>query len=229
MPKPNYERLSIRTIELPAQLLSVNGIQIFLMCAGIGSRWRYAYPKQLAMIDGVPNITRTFQMLATMGIDETDIYVIVNQQTFDMFPPTRNLLVVPVSNREIDRFRNSFKAIDYTKRIIYLYGDVVYDRNDLITILSLQYNCFVGSVGNNGLTTKKWGEICAVIAQNIDMFIEDVNDTASKFEAGMIDREIGWEVYSSHKANYQFILTNGKTNDYDTIEEYQIIKKSYEQ
>lgn len=224
MPPTEY----VAHIDAQSESLPITDVSVFIMCAGLGDRWKAPYPKQLATIDGIPNVKRTIKQLKEAGIPDTDIVVIVNHNVCDQYPTDLNILIVPPSNREINRFRNAFAVADHGKRLIYLYGDVVYDINDLLMIVTTKTDAFVGSAGNNRLTHKKYGEIYAVIVCDVQQFKNDVNDVAHKFETKQITREIGWEVYSNHRSHYNFVNTTGSTDDYDTIEEYEILKRLYE-
>lgn len=205
-----------------------DNVCIIIMCAGLGNRWKLSYPKQIALIQGVPNIVRTVDILLALGLNIANIKITVNEANFTFFPTNLPLFITPASDREIDRFRNVFSIINDYEKIIYLYGDVVYDKDDLNFILRHQKDAFLGSIYGNTITNKKCGEICAVVIYDIARFISNVNEVANKYESKLITREIGWEVYSNRLGTYPFLELSDKTNDYDTVEEYLALKDFYD-
>lgn len=200
---------------------------IIIMCAGIGQRWGTTFPKQLSIVQGKPNLVRTIDLLKEMVVPDDNIIVTVNQENAKHFPTSLNLYKVDTSTREIDRFRNAFSFIKNYKRVVYLYGDVVYDKADLQRIMVQDRDAFLGRTGRNRLTKKGWDEIYAVVLYDIQRFIDDVNEVAHKFETGKIGREIGWEVYNNRPGTYQFVELSLRTDDYDTKEEYELVKRLY--
>lgn len=227
MPRNNRAKVApLTTIDIK---LPVDPQYVVIMCAGVGKRWDYNIPKPLAEIGGKSNILRTIGMLQKFGISNDSITVTVNHNNINMFPKDLPLLSVPVSNREIDRFRNAFPIISATtsKRIVFLYGDVVYDLNDMYAILTTKDSTFFGNKAGNAKTNKKWGEIYGLAICNIRLFIDHVNEVAYRFETNQIGREIGWDVYNANKNIYKFVNLSHKTDDYDTIAEYRIIKDLY--
>lgn len=193
------------------------------MCAGNGTRWDSDTPKQLALIDNEPNIIRTINKLLNLGVGMEKIFVTVNEQNIVHFPKGLNL-VLGKSEREIDRFRNTFSIIDGYDKIIYLYGDVIYFDEDLEKIISEKDDSFLGRSGYNE-RTKKAGEIFAVVITDIENFIENVNDVADKFEKKILKRELGWEVFNNKKEKYKFVELSKDIDDYDYMSEYNLLKQ----
>lgn len=112
---------------------------IVIMCAGEGKRWEKDYPKQMAIVEGVPNVIRTYNMVIENNFSRKNIFITVNKDNKNYFPSDLNL-IVGSSSREIDRFRNAFSLMENYERTIFLYGDVVYHYNDMKQILSLDYD-----------------------------------------------------------------------------------------
>jgi hypothetical protein len=109
------------------------------MCAGEGKRWNKEYPKQMALVEGVPNLNRIHNMIIENGFSKENIFVTVNSENKRYFPSDLNM-ITGSSSREIDRFRNAFTLMQDYERIVFLYGDTIYHHNDMRTILFLTYD-----------------------------------------------------------------------------------------
>jgi hypothetical protein len=214
---------------------------IIIMCAGEGKRWEKDYPKHMAIVEGVPNVVRTHNMVIANGVSEKNIFLTVNEQNKDYFPSNFNL-ILGNSSREIDRFRNAFTLMKDYERTIFLYGDAIYHYRDMKQILSLNYNpkldlsnknnkrnCYVffGRTSGNPVTNKPYRELYALSIIAKEIFMDDVNKVALDFEAGKIKTEIGWQVYESlyHKKYKTFTELSYYTEDYDTLLQYEHITK----
>jgi len=210
--------------------LNLNGIKVVIMCAGDGKRWAIDYPKQLAIIEDKPNVVRTLSMLTSIGVPIGDICITVNELHLAKYPNNLPLTPVPQSNREIDRFRNAFPWLEQSdvRKVIFLYGDVAYHQADMHLILSTEYDSFMGHIGGNNLTNKKWGEIQAVVTLCPAKFFAHVDGVASLYESNHIGRETGWEIYRTHRQDYVFKQLSDFTDDYDTIEEHRAVSVLYQ-
>lgn len=197
-------------------------IDVYIMCAGNGKRFGGCKPIQL--VEGKPNYVRTIDILKELGIENVTISVCENY--WDLFEYENK--IKGSSDREIDRFRN-FRSI-LTKPSLILYGDVVYDKEDLKNVLehckSATKIIFFGLRTNNKLTKKAHEEIKGVFIWDVDSFYNAVDIAADKFEKGYVAREIGWEVFKELK-NIDFISLSEYTDDFDTPQEYEFLLKVY--
>lgn len=209
--------------------LNLNGIKVVIMCAGEGKRWAIDHPKQLAIIEDKPNVVRTLSMLTSIGVPIGDICITVNELHLAKYPNNLPLTPVPQSNREIDRFRNAFHWLEQfnARKVIFLYGDVAYHQSDMHVILSTECDSFMGHIGGNNLTNKKWGEIQAVVTLHPAKFFAHVEGVASLYESNQIGRETGWEIYRKYQQEYVFRQLSDYTDDYDTIEEHRAVSVLY--
>lgn len=193
------------------------------MCAGNGKRFGACKPIQI--IQGTPNYLRTIQLLNKLGVD--DITISVPEDKQELFEYKNK--IVGGNDREIDRFRN-FRNLLTSPGII-LYGDVVYDREDLKIILNnvtAKQTIFFGLKDYNELTGRGDHEIKGLFVFDPSEFYNAVDNVASKFERGIIKREIGWEVYNELKGKTIFINLSDYTDDFDTPKEYLTLMKIYD-
>ena len=211
-------------------------MKIIIACAGNSKRFSTGKPKHIEYINGEPNINRTINILNRLNIK--NIKITVSEKNKFYFENLNIPLIIGSCEREIDRYRNIFTELE--DKTIILYGDVVYDIDDLCSILSYtsKNNIFFGRLFKNKLTKKPHGEIFGVIVNDKEKFIKDTNKTAKLFEEKKIQRELGWDVYRvSEKLNLDirnvvktknFLEVSDMTDDFDTYQEYEIIKKIYE-
>jgi NDP-sugar pyrophosphorylase family protein len=222
---------------------------LFIMCAGKNTRWQNNKPKALAEFNGIPNIIRTIGLIKDYGFNIDQIFLTVNNNNYHYFYNFDVKLIIGSCDREIDRFRNVFNYIDNCSRVVLLYGDTFYDSKDIYKILDKQSDCFFGRLSGNKLTQKPHQEIFGIVIKNIEMFRTTVNNVVKKYDEGKLKREIGWDVYnlslSQHNKKitrigrngslhssliqnniYEFISLSDYTDDFDSIEEYELIKNT---
>ena len=197
-------------------------MKTIILCAGKGDRYNRRYPKSLESINGEMNYKRTINLLLKNNIE--DVLVSTSKENTKFFDYSNK--IVGSNKREIDRFRNLRDVINGEALI--LYGDVVYHPDDIKLILnSLNKDILpFGRKEGNTLTGKVYGEIMGVFIRDYKRFFKAVDDTAIYFEKGIIPRELTWEVMKVAKIE-DFIELSLYSDDYDTVEEYEIIKNIY--
>ena len=192
------------------------------MCAGNGKRFGGCKPVQI--IQGKPNYLRTIELLKELGVENITISVPENMQQLFKYENK----IVGKNDREIDRFRN-FRTLLTSSGII-LYGDVVYDKEDLKTILNKttsEQTVFFGLKDVNELTGRGDHEIKGLFVFDPSEFYNAVDTVAGKFERGEIEREIGWEVYNELKEKIAFVNLSDYTDDFDTRKDYRTLVEIY--
>lgn len=132
------------------------------------------------------------------------------------------------NENETQRFSNAFPLSEPT---IYLYGDVVYDLSDLLTIFEpVNQTTWYGRKGTNTLTGKNHGELMGVQVIDTLKFEETVHETYSQFKNRKRKMCIGWDVLEVHenidrtKAT-NFISLSHYSDDYDDQKELKQLKK----
>lgn len=195
------------------------------MCAGKAKRWVQKTPKQISLINGEPNLKRTIKMLNKLLVTNEQIFIIVNKNNQKFFEGFGNI-IIGSDDREIDRFRNGFNQMELAEHIVFLYGDCVYNEEDLKKICSSSKDEWFGRINPNKLTGKTNKEIVGVSIIDKERFKKAVQEVAYKFSHGALIREIGWEVLSQLQDGLTEI--SDYTEDFDTGEEYLIMKKLYE-
>lgn len=191
---------------------------ILIMCAGQNKRWEQPTPKALALIQGEPNVCRTYRLVTQLTT--AAVRVIVNEENKSQFPSFLPFHIGQ-STREIDRFRNGLPFFKDYACVIFLYGDVVYRKEDVQKIIGENGYCFYGRMGKNPLTQKPFGEILGVSVTDGRKFEHDVTTVATRFEQQRLSRETGWEVYQN--TSNRFVELSHFTDDYDTPGEYEQI------
>lgn len=194
-----------------------------IMCAGSGKRYRKPYPKQTEIIEGMENYKRTIKLFNDEGVN--DIYISVSDENSSFFDYPNK--IIGSNKREIDRFRNLRKFIE--DKTLILYGDVIYAQIDVKKILSSTVIkndgiIFFGRDSENKLTKKTYGEIFAVFVFDKNKFFKAVDCVAEKFEKGIINREIAWDVKKELGIN-NLVRVSNYTDDFDTVQELFKFKK----
>jgi hypothetical protein len=212
-----------------------------IMSAGRGSRWKtergiktwdnyLGIPKQLIRVNGETLLARTIRLLEEGGVQS--IFVSVPEHGFygDLGVPE----IVNKGTYEIDRFY----PIKGEGTVLYLYGDVYYTEEAMNSILNENYE-FFGRRGKSKLGSKNHSEMFAVKADNTKVKLH-VNKLKELFDAGVIKRCIGWDLFKSFYNlplspekvpsdgfKHLFII-NDLTDDFDNPNDYERWKKVYE-
>lgn len=198
-------------------------MKTFILCGGKNERMKDPKPKALQLIGGVPNLQRTLDML-----DGRDVIVTVPPDKADLFSSFNVATIAGDPSREIGRFLCIVDVMDEDWNVI-LYGDVVYDKEDLDMIINWtpEPNCvFFGKPANKeSFIGKKYRELVGLGIGNLPLFRKHVDEVASPKHKG---RGIGWDVYDKNKKAFKLIATSSKTDDYDKPEELEKIRKYYE-
>ena len=198
------------------------------MCAGSGKRWGFHKPKQLSLVEGVPNLIRTIEMIKRTGYE--DIWITVSEDKKHYFPPELNLLIGN-NKYETQRYSNGFPLVGET---VYLYGDVIYNEPDLNSILFSRHNTtWFGRLGPNPITGKNHGELMGVHVIDTKRFEEAVSETNRQFKEGERKMCIGWDVLEIHEGVNRMKATNfvslsNYSDDFDDIKEYKHLLKVYD-
>ena len=137
-------------------------MKIIIMCAGRSKRFGTHRPKPLALVEGVPNCVRTWNLVHELT--QTCSYLTVNKDRKNYFDvldqPIQSYLIVGDSQRETQRYSNAFPLSGET---VFLYGDVIYSIEDLSLILSqVETTTWYGRIGSNPVTGKKCDELMGV-------------------------------------------------------------------
>ena len=200
------------------------------MCAGKGDRFGLTKkPKCFSKIQGVPNIERTMDMLFGLGYKPYCTTTTRNAKWFDRFFCD---IIYGYNSVETQIFSNAFPLEEQT---VFLYGDVVYHKDDLEKILyGTDRTTFYGRYAGNPLTGKPYGELLGINVVDFERFETAVRDTNKLLATGVIKRAIGWEVYRVHEKldptwntpiNENFVELSYFTDDFDTKQELSKIRK----
>lgn len=196
------------------------------MCAGKSKRFGTHKPKCLAEVQGVPNLERTISKLNLIGIDGIDITVPHDKDYY--FHDLEVNLIKGDNKYETQRFSNAFPL---TERTVYLYGDVVYELGDLLTILEpKELTTWYGRIGVSKRYNKNPGELMAVQVIDTQRFEEAVLETINQFKTKQRKMCIGWDVLEVHEEISRYSATNfvplsEYSDDYDDKEELKQINK----
>lgn len=197
-------------------------MKYIIMCAGSGTRWNnyLGVPKHLVSINGETLLGRTTRLLKERGI--TDYVITSFDKEYKKYGK-----VIPQSyiDCEIDRFEDTGD-----KEICYLYGDVYYTENaiDLIVNTDTKDILFFGN----------YEEIFAIKIKKRETFFNTKYVVKSLYQAGVIKRCIGWELYRALNNlpfeehtfgdKYLMVKINDETNDLDYPEDYDKLKARLE-
>jgi len=188
------------------------------MCAGESSRYGTSYPKHLETILGEPNYKRTIRLLNENGIN--DVVISVSDENEHHFDYSNK--IIGSNKREIDRFRNIRNYFD--NESLMLYGDVVYHEKDMKILL----NNLKGEIQFFGGSDFVYQEIFGIYVSDKNKFYNAVDNVSYFFERNLIEREIGLDVFEELKFTRDDLVILPDTNDYDIVDEYNIIKERYE-
>lgn len=207
-------------------------MKVVIMCAGRSLRFG-GKPKWISEINGERNIDRTVRMVHEKGYKPV---VTVFKTNLSHLAKVDCDVVLDKHNLDTQRFSNAFPL---TEETIYLYGDVYYAQEDFDLIFEpVELTKFYGRKVANPLTHKFYGEFLGVRVVDFDYFMEAVNKTTDMFKKIQLVRCIGAEVYRVHEGldpwktdsyNDNFIILSDYTDDFDTREELEHIRKLHGQ
>lgn len=206
------------------------------MCAGNGNRFGLSKkPKCFSLINGVPNIERTISLIKN-GETSSNVkpYCTCTQLYSNFFQELDCEIIIGFNSLETQRFSNAFPLEEPT---VFLYGDLVYDRDDLERILyGTDRTTFYGRYAGNPLTEKPYGELLGINVVDFEKFERAVADTNKLLATNVLRRAIGWEVYRVHEGldptwntpvNENFVELSYYTDDFDNRKELNNICKLY--
>lgn len=203
-------------------------MRVVIMCAGKSNRFGTHKPKCFAEIEGVPNIQRTIDKVRLIGFNNIDVTVPPDKEYYFHSLPVN--LIQGKNENETQRFSNAFPLNEST---IYLYGDVVYDLSDLLTIFEpVNQTTWYGRKGINILTGKNHGELMGVQVIDTLRFEEAVYETYSQFKNKKRKMCIGWDVLEVHEnidrtKVTNFISLSQYSDDYDDQKEFKQLLKTF--
>ena len=203
-------------------------MRIVIMCAGKSKRFGTHKSKCLAEVQGIPNLERTLGILWELGYYEIKVTVPHDKEYyFDSYQEVVSLIKGD-NKYETQRFSNAFPL---TERTVYLYGDVVYELSDLLTIFEpKEVTTWYGRIGVSKRYNKNHGELMAVQVIDTQRFEEAVLETINQFKTKQRKMCIGWDVLEVHEGISRYSATNfvslsEYSDDYDDKEELKQINK----
>ena len=150
------------------------------MCAGRSKRFGTHKPKCLAEVQGQPNLKRTLEKLWFIGYSDITVTVPHDKEYYFHFITDKVNFIKGQNTYETQRFSNAFPLNETT---VYLYGDVVYDLSDLLTILEpREVTTWYGKM-NAKRELKSCDELMAVQVIDTKKFEQSVYQVESEFKS----------------------------------------------
>ena len=171
-----------------------------IMCGGFYEH--FEQPKALTMVHGETIIERTLRLLQDAGIDKEQTYISATDERFKQFGVTilehKNTYRYEDGEMKgywLDAFYPHFPE---DTKVTYLYGDVVYTKEALDTIIHCEKkgNILFGSGIARNKNHRNWGEPFAYKVDDYRGFLIGISCVKAMYDAGRTDRHpITWELY----------------------------------
>jgi hypothetical protein len=186
------------------------------MADGKGSRWNnfMGHKKHEISVGGETLLERTVRLVRENDSD-ADVIITSHDESINIsgarrYEPKNNIL-------EIDRFTAELIGDD----MCFLYGDVLYSKDAIRTIIShrsAQPLLFFGSDKS----------ICAVLIENGELFRSLYLEVRQRFTDGEIAECKGWQVYhlyaglslEGRETGKSYVLLDSFTRDFNSPEDY---------
>jgi len=117
-------------------------INVLLFASGIGNRWTAGYPKQLALVEGIPVIRRTVNQLIARGITPT--LITFDTDIVDAVDGLTEVYYSPPSTKWSNTFLGSEEL--WKGRTLPFHADVVWDPHALDIVLGSTGLHFFGTL-----------------------------------------------------------------------------------
>ena len=213
-------------------------MKYIIMCGGKYKYWKT--PKQLQEVYGQPIVQWTIWYLFDAGVHPHDIFISSNDSRFDGFGVERlkhNNTFETDGKKMKGYWVDGFYPMD--EPVTYLYGDVLYTRKAIETIVNSKTN-YVLMFGSFNLNRKdnlkEWEEPYGFKVVNTRVFKAGIEACKELKDEGLTKREpISWELYrlingypvNKHIIKDNYVPIDDLTTDFDTKEELKKFKEMY--
>lgn len=174
--------------------------QYIIMCGGYYEH--FDRPKALMVVNGETIVERTLRLLQKAGIEKSDIHISATDDRFLAYGV--DVLKHNNTHRWEDGVIKGYwldafypHLADGTK-VTYLYGDVVYTNEALLTIVNCKRpgEILFGTRVARNTAHKNWGEPFAYKVDDYRRFMDGVAAVKKMWDEGKLKRHpITWELY----------------------------------
>ena len=174
--------------------------QYVIMCGGFYSH--FDVPKALCIVGGETIVRRTLTLLEDLGVPAEDIHISATDPRFFAFG------VDVLQHENSYRYEDGelkgywldafYPHFDLDTKVTYLYGDVVYTRAALKTIVECQRpgDILFGTRRAKNRKHENKGEPFAYKVDNYKTFLAGIEAVKQMYDAGQLARHpITWELY----------------------------------